>query len=207
MPGSQKAACRSSTTWSLGQATPRRKTPGSLHRPSNTFGGLSAPSIKSFRRSWQRPPPQSIPLYQWPSQQLSQKSSQAPPTNKSEANQPRPLPLTNALKRADLSIFISFLTLSLPKKKNYSPHVTTKGPHPVQFNSKFLEVFQLRLSYTYSYAKSYIHLLPCWSLRPRGEAIVMTWPCDPVTWHSTQIYSSIFTKYTNSTHLVKRHHP
>ncbi len=58
--------------------------------------------------------------------------------NKSEADQPRPLALTNALKRAELSIFISFLTLSLPKKKNPSSHVTTEGLHQVQFHSQVI---------------------------------------------------------------------
>ena len=54
---------------------------------------------------------------------------------KNKADQPRPLALTNALKRDELSIFILFSTLSLPKKKNFSLHVTIEGLHPVQFHS------------------------------------------------------------------------
>ena len=58
-----------------------------------------------------------------------------------EADQPRPLALTNELKTGELSIFILFSTLSLPKKKNSSPHVMTESPHPVWF---YFQIFLLK---------------------------------------------------------------
>ncbi len=55
--------------------------------------------------------------------------------------------------------------------------------------------------------EGFFYLHACQSLRLIEEAILITWPRDPVIWHGTQIYSSIFMKYSSSTHLVQRQYP
>ena len=109
IPGRQKVLYQACTTWFHGRATPRNKTPGSPLRLCSTFASLSAPSIRSIRRSQQRPHPRLTPPRQWPSQRPS--FQQRPPPNESVADQPRPQALISTLKRAEVLIFTSFLTL------------------------------------------------------------------------------------------------
>ena len=94
-------------TWSPGRATQKKKIPGNKPQWCNTLENSLDGFTKTALRSWQWPLCQLIPLHQWPSQ-LS-----GPPslTNKSKVDLQRLTTLTNALKRTELSIFISFLAL------------------------------------------------------------------------------------------------
>ncbi len=125
MPGSQKATYQAYTTWCHGRATRKKKIPGSQHRPSNTSGGSSAPSIRSTRRSRQLPPLQPIPLRQGLGLQSSQQASlfQSPQQpNESGAGLQRPVALTSKQKRAELSIFALALAADdLPIICSFSP--------------------------------------------------------------------------------------
>ncbi len=110
----REAICQAFNTWFCEKATQKKKILGSLHQPSNTFGGSSAPTIGSIRKNQQRPHLQLIPLHQWSGQQLSQ------PIKKSAVDRLRPQAQTNPLKRAEVLIFTSFLALSLPRQKTSS---------------------------------------------------------------------------------------
>ena len=139
MPGSQKATCQAYTNWCHGRATRKRKIPGSQHQPYRTSGGLSAPSIRSTRRSRQLPPPQPIPLRQGLGLQSSQQPSlshspQQP--NKSEAGLQKPVALTSKQKRAELSIFASALALDdLPTICSFSHTLLFRFLHFSVFSS------------------------------------------------------------------------
>ena len=65
MLGSQQDSYQGSTIWSCGKATLRRRIPGSLHRQSSTFKGLSPPTTKTTQRNQRRHPSLSIQPHQW----------------------------------------------------------------------------------------------------------------------------------------------
>ena len=66
MPKSQQqVSCQGSTIWSRRKATLRKRIPGSLHRRSSTFEGLSPPTTKIIQKSQQRHLTPSIQLRRW----------------------------------------------------------------------------------------------------------------------------------------------
>ena len=65
MPGSQQDSYQGYTIWSRGKATLRRRIPGSLHRQSSIFKGLSPPITKTIQKSRQQHLTSSIQLRRW----------------------------------------------------------------------------------------------------------------------------------------------
>ncbi len=69
--------CQASITSFCGRATLKKKTPGSLHWQSYTFGSWLAPFIRSIRKSEQRPLHPRTSLHQWPGQQFQNSQNES----------------------------------------------------------------------------------------------------------------------------------
>ncbi len=70
----QTIKCQASTTLFRGKATQKKKILGSPHRQLYTSGNWSTPSIRSIRKSQQRPLHPWTLLHQWPGQRFQNKS-------------------------------------------------------------------------------------------------------------------------------------